>query len=745
MFVFKTQLRQSAGSIRGDALSGRATLSPSSVDHLALNDATATSASARILAAVVGPLLLALASVGVGAAELKFASLDESQREFERSVKPTLTRFCGKCHGPALAEKDLDFQALPTDMKGTTSAARWALVLAELSLKKMPPKGEPRPGEEEVTQIVAWIQAEMKRSGKHVAARVETQNGNAVPHAALFGGVARGGVDVPTRVRPLSPEIYQSFVKDVGKGANVGQPFSPNPGTTFKDMGAARLDEPTTSQLLDNALAMVEQLTMHKLEDGVAKPERNAPKQLVRLFDERNPAESKDWEVAIRHMFEHALRRPPTTDELGRFTGLMQRNIKDAGRKTGVRYTLAAVLLLPEAVLRMERGSGTPDGAGRVRLTPREIAFALAYALSDARPEAWLIAEAEAGKLGDAAGVQAAVRRMLSDPKFAKPRIMRFFREYFGYANALEVFKDDETVEHHPRELVADTDRLIEWILERDRDVFRELLSTNKAFVNYRWDAKAGRGVRASNGAVHLAYGLQPDWKWTDRQPVELPAAQRAGILTQPSWLVAFSKNDDNDAIHRGIWVRERLLGGVIPNIPITVDAQLPIAPERTLRERMQVTHEAYCWNCHQLINRTAYPFEVYDHFGRFRTKELVHDLEATAKNVDGKGKPLGIIKKRVPVDSSGSFDLVEGDALAGKVSDAVEFVHKIAGSRLAEQVFVRHAFRYWTGRNETPGDAASLRAMHQAYVDGGGSMQSLLVALLSSDSFLYRVQNSSK
>jgi cytochrome c5 len=690
------------------------------------------------------PALIASCS-SLAMAEPKFATLEESLAEFDRSVKPVLAKFCIKCHGPEVAEKELNLQTLSPDMKGSTSAARWAVVLSELSFGNMPPKGEARPSDENIKAIIAWVQAEMKRSGKHVAMRLETQNGNVLPHALVFGSPPKGGVDTPTRVRPLSPEIYQAFVKDVGKGASVGQPFTPNPATTFKDQGAARLDEPTTNQLLGNALTMVELLTQHKLEDGVAKSERQSPNQLVRLFDEKNPATAAEIETAIKFMFDHTLRRQPTADELAAFSGLMQRNIKDAGRKTGVRFTLAAVLLLPEAVLRSERGDGKPDEQGRVRLTPREIAFALSYALSDSRPENWLLAEAAAGKLDSAEGVQSAARKLLSDPKFAKPRIMRFFREYFGYANATEVFKGDDAPEHYPRELVADTDRLIEWILEQDRDVFRELFSTNKSFVNYRWDVKARQGVRANNNAVHLAYGLPPDWKWTDKQPVELPANQRAGILTQPSWLVAFSKSEDNDVIHRGIWVRERLLGGVIPNIPITVDAQLPIAPERTLRDRMQVTHEAYCWNCHKLINRTAYPFEIYDHFGRFRTRELIHDLEATAKNVDPKGKPLGTVWKGVPVNSSGSFDLVEADALHGDVTNAIDFVRKMSESPFAEQVFVRHAFRFWMGRNETPGDAASLQAAYRAYKEREGSMKELIAALLASDSFLYRIKSENR
>lgn len=63
----------------------------------------------------------------------------------------------------------------------------------------------------------------------------------------------------------------------------------------------------------------------------------------------------------------------------------MKENIADAGQTVGVRYTLAAVF-------RMELGSGKPDAKGRVRLAPREAADALAFALTDRRPDAELVA-----------------------------------------------------------------------------------------------------------------------------------------------------------------------------------------------------------------------------------------------------------------------------------------------------------------------------------------------------------------
>ena len=482
------------------------------------------------------------------------------------------------------------------------------------------------------------------------------------------------------------------------------------------------MDEPITALLIRNALALVEKQTAHKFENGKLQSVGFAPKEIVQLFDEQKPASDADFDAAIAVQFDRVLRRKPTDDELARFTTLLHKNIADAGREAGVQYSLAAVFLLPEAIFRSELGSGTPDEQGRVRACPREIAFALAYALTDKRPDGWLLIAAEKGELDTREGVAAAVRKMLDDPKLEKPRILRFFREYFGYDKASEVFKDDKAnPEHDARALVEDTDRLVRVHsragqgraprIADDEQEFRRVQDRGRRRRNdaaKSW--RSSKRKRQKNPekfknkkppkigrSVYEAYNLTD---FPDQQPVELPPRQRAGILTQPAWLVAYSKSDDNHAIHRGKWVRERLLGGVVPDIPITVDAQLPNAPEKTLRERMTVTQEEYCWKCHQLMNDVGLPFELYDHFGRFRTTEPVLDPEATAKNVDKKGKPLGPVTARssgrrhaadssTPATRPSSGDVQE----RGRDSSA-----KLAGSERVEQVFVRHAFRYWLG-----------------------------------------------
>jgi hypothetical protein len=192
--------------------------------------------------------------------------------------------------------------------------------------------------------------------------------------------------------------------------------------------------------------------------------------------------------------------------------------------------------------------------------------------------------------------------------------------------------------------------------------------------------------------------------------------SERLGILTHPVWLVAHSDTMDNHAIARGRWIRERLLGDAVPDIPITVDAKLPEEPESTLRHRMRVTRENECWRCHQKMDPLAMPFEMYNHLGMLRADE--------------KGKP---------VDTSGEI-LFSGDpTLDGPVKDPLEMIQKLAASERVKQVFVRHVFRFWMGRNETINDAPILQDAYKAYRDSNGSMKALLISLLTSDAFLYR------
>lgn len=95
--------------------------------------------------------------------------------------------------------------------------------------------------------------------------------------------------------------------------------------------------------------------------------------------------------------------------------------------------------------------------------------------------------------------------------------------------------------------------------------------------------------------------------------------------------------------------------------------------------------------------------------------------------------------KSAVPVDTSGELRGTGNPDLDGPVEDAIDLVNRLAKSERVRQSFIRHAFRFWMGRNETLDDSPTLMAADRAYVENGGSFKALLVSLLTSDSFLYR------
>jgi hypothetical protein len=523
--------------------------------------------------------------------------------------------------------------------------------------------------------------------------------------------------------------------------------------------------------------------------------------------------------AAVDYLFEALTFRPPTAVESDDYLQLTKDSISKVGKEDGVVMGLSAIFLDRDALFRPELvETGRPDEHGRVMLQDWELGLAVNHALRYIRPDGELRKAIIDGRMRTRDDVKREITRMLEDDSIRKPRILRFFRDYFDHDLAGYICKDTKALAdtgvstrgtaHYSAmfDATASTDRLIELILEEDKDVLKELLTTQRVVATKTDNTYFGRrhtkeerdaavaakkkaeeeqakkeaselvALKAKVAELESIAKENPEDKATqkslDRQRKLLAAAdkrikaakrnrqrggpnvdvaladlqgppiyarvsrksfgagsmkpervlatapegQRLGILTHPSWLVSHSDAMDNHAIHRGIWIRERLLGGGIPDVPITVDAQLPAEPQNTLRERMRVTREKYCWTCHEKMDPLGLPFEMYNHAGIFRTTELNQPVDSTGEIIDS-GDP----------------------ALDGPVENAIEMIRKLAESERVEQVFVRHAFRYWMGRNETLKDAPVLQEAHRAYRESGGSMNAMLTSLLTSDAFLYR------
>ena len=229
---------------------------------------------------------------------------------------------------------------------------------------------------------------------------------------------------------------------------------------------------------------------------------------------------------------------------------------------------------------------------------------------------------------------------------------------------------------------------------------------------------------------------LKEFWDYPIEQPFKIP--NRKGLLTHPAWLIAHSHNAETDPVNRGRWIREKLLAGRVPDVPITVDAKVPEDPHKTLRERFDmVTKKQECWRCHQYMNPLGNPFEIYDDFGRYRTQESLEYPENIVSKP--KRKNAANIYKTKAVDSSGILDGTGDSKLDGKVTDALDMIDKLAKSKIVRQSIIRHAFRFYMGRNEMLSDSQTLIDADNAYVKSGGSFKAVIVSLLSSDSFIYR------
>ena len=662
-----------------------------------------------------------------------FAAAQETQKvpakerlpvtEFAESIEPLLKSHCVLCHAENVREGGLSLQEVDAHVGGGRDFELWRMIYERVRFREMPPPGSKQLNDQQRSLLLAWIRGELQktqRPGSTEQAKLRLpQYGNYVDHAALFDDHAGPVIPGPARVWRLRPEIYQNVFlgkTNLSGSQLIRDPLSMEPGRGFKDYAERYfIDEPTTGQLLENAESLVRT--------------RSQP-ILAMLITEEEALREETVATAIRRTFMAILRREPTARELKRLADFHRELLRTSGRRLAAERLLMAIYMQPEALFREELGAGEPDDLGRKRLSQREIAFAISYALGN-RPDERLLEAARKGDLATREQVVAHVKsRFESPPQDAgNPRVLQFFREYFGYAHATKVFKNaPPRGAHLPHLLVADLDLLIEYIVARDKDVLFHLLTTNEYFVGCRQDPETSRliqsnGPQASLGegtnAEHATiYGLPRDWIWTDRQPVAVSARMRAGVLTHPAWLVAWSGNFDNHPVQRGKWIRTHLLGGTVPDVPIGVDAKVPEDGTKQFRERLtSATASSDCQRCHRKMDPLGLPFEQYDHYGRFRVREA--------------GRPVG---------TSGRIALVDESSLAGDVSSPIAIMHRLARSEHVEQVFVRHVFRFFMGRNETLGDAKTLQDAHQSYRGHGGSFRALAMTLLASDSFLYRL-----
>lgn len=646
------------------------------------------------------------------------------------SIEPTMSltaardfvqSYCIDCHQPPKPKGGTNL--IPFLSGGTMEKDVLLSAFEQLDLGEMPPEDETQPPKTARAQMLAFLSQTLRAGGTApIEKRFLPGYGNYISHEALF---EEEPLDAPSAAPPqrlwrYSPESFSERVNqvtghDVIKFVPVAtfpvpqtglkHPAFPykGPAHALKDYSGIHDFGLTETELL---IRLAEELAAAQLASGSLRNFRRLP-----------PDDTK-WNGLLDEQFSKLYSRVPTDAERLHLRTLQQKVAAGASVEVANETMIAATYLRPETLFRFEVGETTSASGDHVNLAPIEYAYAVGLALNRTGPTPEMVEALLAYVPENSEHLKRLIRPWL-DSKPAHRRLLRFMAEYFEYGQAAFVFKDKI---HHrryrPAWLIEDAEKFVSRIVEREEHVVRELLTSSEYNVRGAFNtsnaAKWHQDETNGHRFYHTCYNLEkgelgkgPDWHDFE--------GERAGILTHPAWLIAFSDNTKNHAIQRGRWIQTKLLGGIIPDTPVEVDARFPEDPELTLREKMEVVRKDECWKCHQRMDPLGLPLEQFDLWGRYRTEEL--------------GRPV-----------------VTTGALNGNaVADPFEMMHLLASSPRVQQVFLRHVFRFFSGRNETLGDARTLRAMEDAYHQNEGSLKSAILELLTSNSFIQRSRPLSK
>jgi len=141
------------------------------------------------------------------------------------------------------------------------------------------------------------------------------------------------------------------------------------------------------------------------------------------------------------------------------------------------------------------------------------------------------------------------------------PKLVRFFREFFGYTGALKVFKDEKRSNGYyqnpsrgtagsPGFLVKEADRIVDWVLQRDEDVFRNLLTTDEYFVYHDKDNETGKKFIAEWKEAYEKL-KDTDWKANPEKVIE---ENLEFIQSQPSLRIIGGKQKREFLRHMYFW-----------------------------------------------------------------------------------------------------------------------------------------------------------------------------------------------
>lgn len=326
-------------------------------------------------------------------------------------------------------------------------------------------------------------------------------------------------------------------------------------------------------------------------------------------------------------LMRRAYRRPVADDDLQGPFELYRSTREKEGFEAGIEMALAAVLVSPEFLFRIEQAPAGLAPHTPYRVSDLELASRLSFFLWSSNPDDELLEVAIRGELTKPAVLEQQARRMLADPR-ALNLVTNFASQWLHLRN-LEAIKPDKRIfpdfdDNLRQAFRRETELFVESILRENRSVL-ELLSANYTFLNER--------LAKHYGVPHV-YGSR------FRRVEFEEGGTRGGLLRHGSILTLTSYATRTSPVVRGNWILKNILGvpppPPPPDIPDLKEAKTG-GRELSMRERM-AEHRANptCASCHTLMDPVGFGLENFDAIGRFRTTEAGVPIDASGELWDG-------------------------------------------------------------------------------------------------------------
>jgi uncharacterized protein DUF1592/uncharacterized protein DUF1588/uncharacterized protein DUF1595/uncharacterized protein DUF1585/uncharacterized protein DUF1587 len=402
----------------------------------------------------------------------------------------------------------------------------------------------------------------------------------------------------------------------------------------------------------------------------------------------------------MSRLARQAFRRPVTDEDLAPLMRFYDNGYKAAGFEGGVRESIAAVLVSPHFLYRVEG----PAEEGARALTDLELASRLSLFLWSSLPDDELLSLAEKGELSKPEVLKAQVHRMIVNPRgISLTRDFAF--QWLNVAKMDSIVPSAGLFQHasgvyDPRPaLKKELELFMDSILRANRPV-TDLLTADTTFINEQ---------------VALIYGYK-DIRGNGFHEVKLTDPKRYGLLGKGAVLMVTANPNRTAPVLRGAWIMERILGtppaAPPPNVPDLGEAVK--GKPATVREQTEIHRQnPACASCHAVMDPLGFALENFDTVGAYRTIDP---------------------QSRLPIDSTGTMP--DGELMNGPTD-----LHKALAARSDQfaEIITEKLMTYAVGRHVDHNDMPAVRTIVRNAKAEGLSFESLVMGVVNSDAFRRR------